>query len=383
MLLTAAVALGGVFNAGTGAATIKSVSSGIGRNAAGNTERTVNASVAIAFLGGGFLALLLFSIFWFGASTILGRMGDPELIRLTGTVAALLVWLEQLDNVFSSAMKGAEYFAQAARVEIVSKTSQVAAAALIMVASPTLWSVYLILLIVALLRLSAKIAVAKRLLRITRVRPSLANVSEILHFAKWGWLQGVGGVLFGVADRVLVGALLGATSLTYYSIASQLTMQIHASSAAGLSVIFPILSRKLEARDNFSLRRATLSALGGNVIVGSALAITLWLIGAKLLEFWLGEVQAGPVFDVLPYLIIAYWLLAVNVTPHYVLLSLGKIRYVSISNLVAGFVLVVAIAVVAPLYGLDGVAAARILYGLVILVNFVPLVVRLRSAELT
>ena len=48
-----------------------------------------------------------------------------------------------------------------------------------------------------------------------------------------------------MASRMLVGSLLGASSLTYYSIAAQLAMQVHAASAAGLSVIFPKISRKL------------------------------------------------------------------------------------------------------------------------------------------
>ena len=47
---------------------------------------------------------------------------------------------------------------------------------------------------------------------------------EMLHFAKWGWVQGVGSLVFGVADRLFVGSFLGATSLAFYSVASQLAL---------------------------------------------------------------------------------------------------------------------------------------------------------------
>lgn len=381
MLLTATIGFGGVLNTGTGAATIKAVSAGIGRDAVADVERAVNASLAIAILGGCVLALAVFSIFWFGASALLSRMGDPALVRLTGTAAAAVIWLEQLDNVFSSAMKGAEHFGQAARVEIASKTTQIVAAALLLLITPALWTLYVTLLVVAVLRLLVKAIVTCRLLGIARLRPSFTNATEILHFAKWGWLQGVGGVMFGVADRMLIGSLLGATSLTYYSIASQLAMQVHTASAAGLSVIFPVVSRKLEARDHFSLRRVTKVTMTGNLAFGSFLAIALWLFGPELVTFWLGRDQSGPVIQVLPYLVFAYWLLAMNVTPYYMLLSLGKIRFIAISNLVAGSISILVIALIASTYGVVGVAVARILFGLIILVNFIPLIDRLRQVE--
>jgi O-antigen/teichoic acid export membrane protein len=381
MLLTATVAFGGVLNTGTGAATIKAVSAGIGRAAHGETERAVRTSLGIAMLGGAALALLVFAIFWFAGGTLLARMGDPALIGLTGAIAALLIWLEQLDNVFSSAMKGAEHFGQAARVEIASKTVQIIVAALVLLPWPGLWALYVALVLVAILRLLAKAAIARRLLALSDLRPSLKRSGDILHFAKWGWLQGMGGVLFGVADRILVGSLLGAASLAYYSIASQLAMQIHAASAAGLSVIFPMVSRKLEARDHFSLRSMTKLIMAANLLFSSALAIALLLFGQELLVFWLGPASAAPVIQVLPYLVLAYWLLALNVTPHYILLSLGRIRFVAISNLVAGSVLILVVSMIATTYGLVGVAFARSLYGMIIVANLIPLVHGIRRAE--
>lgn len=146
MLLTATVGFGGVLNAGTGAATIKAISAGIGRDESGYIEGMIRVSLAIAILGGGVLAMTAFSVFWFAGPTLLSRMGDPALIRLTGVAAAALIWLEQLDNVFSSAMKGAEQFGQAARVEIASRTTQIIAAALILLMWPKLWALYAALL---------------------------------------------------------------------------------------------------------------------------------------------------------------------------------------------------------------------------------------------
>lgn len=383
MLLTATVSFGGVMNTGTGAATIKAISAGIGRAGKGDVERTVRASLAIAMLGGGALALLVFCVFWFAGGTLLARMGTPALVQLTGAAAALLIWLEQLDNVFSSAMKGAEQFGQAARIEIAAKTTQILAGALVLLWSPALWALYVALLIVAVLRLVAKMIITRRLLGLSDLRPSPVGAMQILQFAKWGWLQGVGGVLFGVADRMLVGSLLGAASLAYYSIASQLAMQIHAATAAAVGVIFPKVSRKLEEDGQFSLWRVATLTMAGNLVLSTALTSMLFIFGQKLLTFWLGPSQAQPVTPVFFFLIFAYWLLAINVTPHYILLSLGKFRFVALSNIFAGIALIFVISTFAIEFGLTGVAAARILYGAIILVNFIPLATLFQQREYT
>lgn len=386
MLLTATVGFGGVLNTGTGAATIKAISTGIGRAGRGDIEHTVRASLAIAMLGGGILAFLVFCVFWFAGGTLLARMGAPTQVQLTGAAAALLIWLEQLDNVFSSAMKGAEQFGQAARIEIAAKTMQILAGALVLLWWPALWALYVALLIVAVLRLLAKMAIATRLLVLSDLRPSLAGTAEILRFAKWGWLQGVGGVLFGVADRMLVGSLLGAASLTYYSIASQLAMQIHAVSAAGVSVIFPMVSRRLEGGHHFSLWRVTKLTTAGNLLLSSFIASMLLLFGPMILRGWIGPDSAHPTAQILPWLVIAYWILASNVVPYYLLLGMGRVRFVGLTVLGSGVFAVIGMYFSINGLGLPGASAGRAIYALLSLALIFPLVRHFqqeRNAHLT
>jgi len=379
MLLVATVSFGGVLNSGTGAATIKAVSAGIGGSVTGQSDRAVNASLAIAMLGGGALALIVFCLFWFGAPVILSRMGDPELVRTTGTAAAVLIWIEQLDNVFSSAVKGAEHFRDAARVEIASKATQIIAAAMVLYWYPTLEALYWTLLVVALLRLSAKVFISKRLLNLIRIRPSFQGLSDVLHFAKWGWLQGIGGVMFGTADRMLIGSMLGASSLTYYAIASQLAMQTHAVSAAGLSVIFPKVSRKLESGGSFSLLRFTGITTVGNLVLSTSIAVVLIVIGPPFLRFWVGPESAGPASQLLPWLVVAYWILSLNSVSYYLLLGLGRIRFISLTVVTSGIFAVIAVYFAIDNIGLIGAPAGRAAYACISLVLFIPVLQHLRN----
>jgi O-antigen/teichoic acid export membrane protein len=329
-------------------------------------------------LGGGMLALIVFCLFWFGAPVILSRMGDPELVRATGIAAAALIWIEQMDNVFSSALKGAELFGNAARVEIFSKTAQILAAALVLYWLPTLPALFVTLLIVAVLRLLVKAIVTKRLLRLGRLSPSLRDSSEILHFAKWGWLQGIGGVMFGAADRMLIGSMLGASSLAYYSIATQLAMQTHAVSAAGLSVIFPKVSRKLENGGSFSLSQFTKITTAGNLLLSTSFAAALILLGPGFLKFWIGPESAVPTSQILPWLVAAYWILALSLVPYYLLLGLGRIRFISMTVIVSGISAVVAAYLAISSLGLIGGPAGRAVYAISCLALFIPVAQQLR-----
>jgi len=371
MLLTATVGFGGALNAGTGAATIKAVSTGVGRGE--SSEVRVRASFGIAMIGGGILSLIVLSVYVFGGGLLLGRMGsDTDLVRLTGVSAALLLWLEQIDNVASSAMKGAERFGHAARLEIIGKSVQVGLAMLATWQSPTIGALYLALVTGAVVRLSAKLATARRLLGVASLRPSLRGARDILHYARWGWVQGIGAVLFGVADRILVGSMLGATSLAYYSIASQLAMQVHAISAAGLSVIFPLVSRRLEGRNDLELWPLARLTMGGNFVLSSVLATALLVVAPWILKPWVGPEAAMVAGSLLPWLVGAYFLLAMNVAPFYILLGMGRMRFVGLSSLVSGIAGVTAMYFAITKFNLMGAPAGRGVYALTSLALLLP-----------
>lgn len=373
MLLTATVGFGGALNAGTGAATIKTISSRLGRNQ--DTQGQIRASIGIALIGGGALALLVLLAYWLGGGLLLGRMGtDAALVRLTGIVAALLIWLEQLDNVASSTLKGAEQFGYAARLEILGKSVQTIIAGIAIWRWPSLGALYLALLAGALVRLSAKAAVVRRLFTISSFRPSLSNAADILYFARWGWLQGVGSVLFGVADRMIVGSLLGASSLAYYSIATQLAMQVHAISAAGLSVIFPLVSRKLEGAGQVRLWPLARLTMLSNLLLSSMLALALILFAPLILDLWIGVEAAATVQRLLPWLVGAYWLLALNVAPYYMLLGLGRMRFVGLTVLASGVAGTVTMYLAITDHGLVGAPAGRGIYALISLFLLLPLI---------
>lgn len=373
MLTLASIGLGGVLSAGTTAATVREVAEALGRGDRASAARRVSAGLALAAIGGSVLVGLLLAVHGLAGERLLGRMGSPALLGLSAAAAAALLWLEQFDSVCTAALRGAERFALAAGIEVVSKTLQIASGVLAVLVWPRLWMLYCVLGVVALLRLSAKVLAVRHCFPGQSLRPRIAGAASLFVLARWGWVQGVGGVLFGVADRLLIGGLLGASSLAYYAIATQLSQQVHAFAAAACSALLPAMSRAQVSSDGPVVARGMLVALCANAAFAIVLAALVLGAGPALVRWWLEPGAAEVVTGLLPWLVLAYFLLALNAAPHFLLLSLGRFRYVSLTNLSAGIVLAILLPWAIDRHGLDGVAMSRIVYGAIIMANAWPL----------
>jgi O-antigen/teichoic acid export membrane protein len=373
MLLVATVGFGAILNAGTGAATIKHVSAEIGEANSHQLQRVIQGSLAIAITGGGLLALTIVCAFWFGDDFFFERMGDRHLLHITGLAAGTITWIEQLDNVFASALRGSERYGLAAKTEIGAKSLQVLALALSLLAGAGLMTVYVIIFIVAVARLGTKFFVTRRVLKVSEAYPRFAHVKELLHFSKWAWIQGLGGTAFNSSDRFAVASLLGATSLAQYSVVTQLAMQIHGLTAAGVSVVFPMISRKRARNPSFPIARATVKIFIANAALSTSIAVVLLVFGKFVLRLWLGAQMPANAAILLDYLVIAYWLLALNITPYYVLLGLGQVRIIAIWVFIGGAAGLIPMIYGISRFGLIGAGAGKLIYAAATLMLFVPL----------
>src|SRR5262245_36033089 len=133
MLLNATISLGSVLSIGASAGTIKQISASRGRASHEELERIIRSSLAMALIAGSLFAIFILAVFGMGGDLFFHRMGDRSLLSITGAVAAVLTIIDQIETVFASALKGAEQFGRAARIEIVGKTLQIVAAVIVVI----------------------------------------------------------------------------------------------------------------------------------------------------------------------------------------------------------------------------------------------------------
>jgi O-antigen/teichoic acid export membrane protein len=223
-----------------------------------------------------------------------------------------------------------------------------------------------------LLRLAVKAWVASKLLgavpKPSWDRPRMATVFA---FGKWTWVQALGAALFSTADRFLVGASLGAEALARYSICLQLAQQVQTIPAAGAQFLFPAISRRREAGEDY--RRLAIRASLAIAALGAAMALPLALLPGPILRIWVGPEIAASSAGVLTWLAVAFAILAASVGPFYVLLGSGRERYATLVSLGAGLLAAVVAYLLLARLGLIGAVGGRLTYASLCLLLAVPI----------
>jgi O-antigen/teichoic acid export membrane protein len=375
MLLVTLGNLGGLAGLGMGAATTKDVSAALGRGDTSFAVLAVRVSSLIALACSAAAGLLL-AICWmlWGASHF-ARMGSPAELQPLVLMAAGLLAFEQLDSVYTGALRGLERFDVSARVEMMARFAIVIAALGTAAVSRRLEWVLAVYLTLTFMRAAAKAHACARLMGGVALWPTWERTMarHVLSFGQWSWLQSLGSALFSVVDRLIIGSVLGADALAHFSVCLQLAQQVQALPAAASSFLFPMFSRKLQSGQPTHGQVLKLTLLLGTF--GAAIALPLVLFGHELLGLWVGLSIADSSSGLLALLALAHWVLVLCVPSHYFLFGANLARFVALVGLGAGTVSSLLNVLLIPVFGLAAAAGARAVYGLLVLAGFA---VRLR-----
>jgi len=374
MLANAVVGTMGVFNMGLGDATIKYVSTYHGKMDEIGVKRVVASTLTIYGLLGGFIAVLAF---W-AAPLLVGYVFKIEAsyqilavhaIQLAGIGLAV----RSIDSVFMSTLRGYERYDLAAKVNMVVKIVTVSCAVCLVAFGYAVVGILVGTIVIAAFGALAQAILCRQLIPGLSFSPTLDRVAlrEIFGFGLYSWIQGMGGMIFSQADRLLIGAMLGATEVAYYTVCVQLAQQIHSVVAAGFHFLFPLISNKFEHASTRELRQIYAKSLFINVSLAILLAFPLVFFGKQILTLWMGSGFANESYVLLAILSTAFFLLAINVVPHNTLLGLGKVRFVAVSNWLGGVLSFIGVVGFIPLMGINGAAIGRLFYGPAISINYI------------
>jgi O-antigen/teichoic acid export membrane protein len=108
---------------------------------------------------------------------------------------------------------------------------------------------------------------------------------------------------------------------------------------------------------------------------------TLLLFGERILRSWAGADIARSSTAIFPVIVWSSALLGLNVTATYALLAFGRVRIITWLNLAAGATMLLLMVWLVPRLGTYGLALARLCYGAITLLLFLPLVRQLSRAR--
>ena len=373
MLVSSFAGTIGIFQIGLGDATIKYVSAYRGRGDREGVARIISGTLALSGLLGALPALVLFLAAPFLVHHVFRINPSDYREAIRGIqVGGLILWIQGIYQVFSNALKAYEEYGPPARISVLVKSATIAGAVGLVALGHGVVAILAATFAVISAGAWMQAVAMRRILQVSSFWPRFDRGTwrEILGFGVYSWIQNAAGVAFGQADRLLIAMMLGTASLTYYTLCVQVAQQIHGLAVAAFGFLFPHISAKHEAGNRKGVRHVFRLALLMNVGLSLVLATPLVLMGRRLLTIWMGPAFAERSYLVLAVLAVGFFTLSINVVPHMTLLGLGRVRFLSVSNLIGGVCSLAGAALLIPAFGLAGAAAGRLLYGPVISANY-------------
>lgn len=187
------------------------------------------------------------------------------------------------------------------------------------------------------------------------------------------WLQAIGSVVFRQLDRIVLGVAVGVRAVAPYSLSIQIAEPLFGLTASGLSFFFPYLAGRSAALSGASLQRLVLKAFVGNLLLVSAGAGGLLLLGNRFLQLWIGPGIAHSAVSVMPMIVIGSALSGLSITGTYAMQALGLFRTVACISIATRALLLPFMLVMLHARGLQGLAITRVFYGAASLLVYVPL----------
>ncbi len=366
MLASATVGAAGLLSTGFGDATIRYASLFRGRGDWLRVNQVISGTILINLVLSSIVALALWALspyavhHWFTVEFEL-QSACVKALRLG---SAILV-VRSIDSVFVSVLRAFEQYRPAVEIAVCVRAATVTAAVGLVAKGNGVVSIMVATLAIAAVGMVLQALAVRARVGPVPLLPAWPRnaLTGLFSFGSFSWLQGLSGIVFNQADRFIIGALLGTSAVAYYSVCTQAAQPIHGLISSGLHFLFPHLSARDSSGERCTLLSLVSKAFWLNTALVLLLTVPLAFLSKPLLSLWMGPTFAHQTWLVLTLLSIAFGLLGLNVTAHYTLLALGKAKYVTYLNLVAGVITLIAIGILIPRFGLAGAAAGRMLYG--------------------
>lgn len=290
-------------------------------------------------------------------------------------IASVLILVRAIESVSVSTQRAFEQYREAIQISTAVRLLTLASAALLVLSGRRTVSILVATAVFLSLGTYMQFRQLRRLLGNVPLFPAFQpeETRLLLGLGVFAWLQAVGAIIFGQFDRILLGVSLGAVALAPYALCIQFAQPIFGLTASGLNFLFPYLSGRANTISNIALKQTLLKAFLCNLLIVSGSAGMLLLFGDRLIGIWAGNAVASSAAGILPPIVIGSALMGLGVTGTYAMQALGFFRTVSCLSLGGRAAMLIVMIYLLHHIGLRGLAIARVCYGLVALLVYLPL----------
>ncbi|MEO1392656.1 MAG: lipopolysaccharide biosynthesis protein [Cyanobacteria bacterium J06634_5] len=291
---------------------------------------SISETLTVSFGAIALLATGASSLLWFNADLVIFLF--PKLSAAQHQVAvhafqlgALVIWLKLLQRIFV----GIEQAYKRYDLFNVINTLQVGLVNLGMVGVASRGGLTLALMqwqiISNMVILTIHIVATCYLFRHIRLQFlwSTRRYFEIFRYSVMTWMSSMGSALFTQGDKLIIGSILGPTTLGIYAAITNITTQINIFSSLPVQPLLPHLSEQLQhlQRQPAEILKLVRQAFGINVAVAIGLGGSLVSLAPMLLRLLLPGVETAEFLGVFYVATIIYTLYSINAVGYYILFS--------------------------------------------------------------
>jgi len=372
----AAINAGAILASGFGDANIQQVATHRGQKNLATLIETVRTSMGIHLTLGAALGVLA----WSAAPLLASRIVPADTALRADClralrVASFIILARAMETVCISTQRGFERYGAALYLSVAGRIAAMIAAAALAWAHRSITDILLANAALLALSLLLQIRSLRALLHTDSLRPVVNRdcLRALLAFGVFSWIQAASSVVVGQSDRLFTGAAMGAAAVAAYALCVQITQPLYGIASSGLHFLFPHLASQAATAEPGTLRRPITRALVANAALVAAGTLLLACGGRWMLALLGGPQITAAAAPLLPLILCGTALLALTVTPYYVLLAVGQVKVVAAISLAASALMLFSMTALAPLRGVQGVVLARLLYALIAVFLYLPL----------
>lgn len=357
MLAIAWIFLGyfGVFDLGIGRAAAQRIAAlekaNVSKDLTFWTALTLNSALGV--LGG--LGIWPAAKYFFSQQFQIDADLRPEVLQALPWLM-LAVPLSTITGVLSGALQGGERFLQ---LNVINATGSILFQTLPLLAA-WLWTPDLGILM--------PVAICARLLGVSflflsclkhvtsDLPPSFSRIEarELLKFGGWITVSSIVSPIMVMADRLIIGAVLGAKAVTQYAVPFQLAERSTIIPSALSSSLFPRFAKDSD-HDGKQMAVTSVRLL---LVLMTPVILAAILLAEPILAIWISSEFAGRSALVLQILLIGFWINGLARIPHARLQATGRPNVVAICHLVEIIPYLAVLFVGLQLGGVTGAATA-------------------------
>ncbi len=182
--------------------------------------------------------------------------------------------------------------------------------------------------------------------------PRMSAVREMFAFGAWLTVSNAVGPLLTYLDRFAVGALIAVSAVAYYAAPYEVVTRLSVIPAALAGVLFPAMAAAVHERQRM-LFRTSIKAVAVGVY---PLVLLAALFAAEWMELWLGAEYALRGARVAQILALGVLINCIAYVPAALLQARGRADLAAKAHLAELPVYVAGLAILVPLWGVEGAA---------------------------